>query len=190
MAEQPAQSRLQRLGSWLRSNAESRWLPAVLPVFPALDFIAPVMPNQLLLIGLSAAAVGRWVVFAAAFMIGTSLGGMLVAYAVQSAGMELGFFLDPADDTASVTQTVEQFRLYGLWFLALVALLPTTPRLTVVACALAGFAPIDIGGMLLMARSVPAMTLSAIGAFGPRFALQLPFIGHMVERAAASLRAS
>lgn len=186
MADPEGRSVAARATGWARHNARARWLPAPLTAFPAADFVVPVMPNQLLLIGLSMLVPARWPVFALAFALGTAMAGGAIALGLQSAGFELSRFVSADEAGSGVTQAVGQFERFGLWFLAAVALLPWTPRLTVVACALAGFAPLAIFATLLMARIVPCVLLGLVGAHGPGLAARVPLVRRLLERAQPS----
>lgn len=175
-----------RLAGWARRHARSRWLPAPLTAFPAADFVIPVMPNQLLLIGLSMLAPARWPMFALAFALGTAAAGAVLAFGLQSAGLELSRFVSADEAGGGLAEAISQFERFGLWFLAGVALLPWTPRVSVVACALAGFAPLAIFATLLMARIVPCALLGLIGAHGPRLARRNALVRRLLERAQPS----
>lgn len=166
MAEPRKASLAKRVSRWARQHADRPWLPLVVPAFPMADFVLPVMPNQLLLAGLSALRPSRWPVFALAFAAGTALGGAAVALSLQSLGAERGLFMSAEEAGGPLAEAIQKFRRHGLWFLAGVALLPWTPRLTVVACALAGFAPLAILATLLPARLVPCALLGLAGACG------------------------
>lgn len=186
MAEPGARTLAARLTGWARRHAHARWLPAPLTAFPAADFVIPVMPNQLLLIGLSLLAPARWPVFALAFALSTAAAGAALAFGLQSAGFELARFVSTSEVDSALPQAIRQFERHGLWFLAGVALLPWTPRVSVVACALAGFAPLTIFATLLVARIVPCTLLGLIGAHGPRLAGQSALVRRLLDRAQLS----
>lgn len=183
MADDMKPSIVIRLSRWTAERAQRPWLPFALPAFPMADFVLPVMPNQLLLAGLSLLAPNRWPAFAAVFAIGTALGGMLVAMGLQSLGMDRSVFLTADEAGGPLSMALSQIAENGLWFLAGIALLPWTPRLTVVACALAGIAPIAIFITLLLARLVPCTGLALAGAFGPRFAMRSAYVERFVDKA-------
>lgn len=170
-----------RLAAWARRRADRPWLPAVLPAFPAADFLVPVMPNQLLLAALSALAPRRWPVFALAFALGAAIGGGVIAFALQRLGLDLGTLLDRGEGSL-VAQALAHLRAFGLWYLAAMGLLPWTPRLTVVACALAGFPPLAIAATLALVRPIPCALLALLGAYGPRFAGKLPWLDRLTHR--------
>ena len=176
-----------RLSQWAARHVERSWLPPVVAGFPAADFFVPVMPNQLLLAGLSALAPHRWPVFVLAFSSGTAFGGLAVAYAVQSIGIGHHELLGADEATGAVAEMIGHLRHHGLWYLAAIALLPWTPRLTVVACALAGFHPFTIFITLFGTRLVPSTVLAVFGGYGPRLAMRSPLLQRLSIRLRQSL---
>jgi hypothetical protein len=173
-----------RLSQWAARHVDRFWLPPVVAGFPAADFFVPVMPNQLLLIGLSALAPRRWPIFALAFAAGTASGGMAIAYAVQFIGIGPSGFPGTNEAGDTVAEIARHIRLHGLWYLAAIALLPWTPRLTVVACATVGIHPLAILVTLFFARLVPSAALGMSGAFG----LQLAKRSVLLQRFSVHLR--
>lgn len=173
-----------RLSQWAVRHVDRPWLPPVVAGFPAADFFVPVMPNQLLLTGLSALAPRRWPILALAFAAGTASGGMLIAYAVQFIGVDHAGFAGTNEGADAVSEITRYLRLYGLWYLAAIALLPWTPRVTVVACAMVGIHPLAILVTLFFARLVPSAALGMSGAFG----LQLAKRSVLLQRLSVRLR--
>lgn len=138
------------------------------------------MPNQLLLAGLSALAPRRWWIFAAVFAFGTALGAFMVALAIESFGIDQAMFVDPASEADEIGRLLALIREYGLPYLALISLLPWTPRLSVVACALVGLPALAIGGVVLASRIVPSSGLSLIGAYGPSLLARFPLLERII----------
>ncbi|MGL5817696.1 MAG: hypothetical protein ACRCYR_09055 [Phycicoccus sp.] len=145
--------------------AADRWwfLPAI-GAFPLADYAAPVLPNQMLLVALSALRPERWRALAAVFVGAAVVGAVLVASAVQLVGPTVVDALPSLQGVDGAVRWVEQD---GLWVLLVLSLLPWPPRLAVVACALAGVSPLAIGGVLLVGRSVPVVATAAVCARMP-----------------------
>lgn len=176
MVEPARRGPIVRLTRWLARRSQAPALPLMLPVFPATDFVFPVMPNQLLLVALSMLAPERWLAFALAFAVGGAIGGAAIAVAIQSFGLDIGKLLGPLRENADAARVFAAIRENGLWFMAAVALLPWTPRLTVLVCAALGIAPLAIGLTLVVTRLVPACALALIGAKSPKLALRSPWV--------------
>ncbi|MET8824403.1 hypothetical protein ABZX40_07575 [Streptomyces sp. NPDC004610] len=144
------------------------FLPA-LAVFPLSDYVLPVLPNQMLLMGLSALHPRRWRVIALTFVGASVLGAFLVATAVHAAGPWL---LDAvgavAPGQAELREVAGQVERHGGWALAALALLPWTPRAAVVMCALAGIPPWTVALAVLAGRPLPVTLLALTGAKAPR----------------------
>lgn len=165
-----------RLGGWARLNANKPWLPPALTAFPATDFVLPFMPNQLLLVGLSMLVPARWPVFAFAFSAGTAIAGAAIAFGIQAFGVNISGLITEEEAAGTLAITIKQFQSYGLLLLAGVSLLPWTPRLSVIACALVGFSPLAIFVTLLVTRLVPSSALGIAGANGFETASRVPLI--------------
>ncbi len=134
-------------------------------------------------------APARWWIFTLVFAAGTALGAGAVALALQSLGMDHSLFLAADETNGPLAQATDQFRRYGLWFLAGMAMLPWTPRLTVVACALLGFGPLALLAVVFTARLVPCTALALIGAYGLPLAARVPLIGRIRDRIGAAIGA-
>ncbi|MFF3554169.1 hypothetical protein ACFYXL_12215 [Streptomyces tsukubensis] len=143
--------------------ADRPWFLPALSVFPLSDYVLPVLPNQLLLVGVSALHPRRWRAVALTFVTASAAGAFLVASVVQSAGLRL--LEQIGGETGGAGEFVAQ---HGVLALAVLALLPWTPRLAVVACALAGISPWAIALTVLAARPLPVALLAATGARAPR----------------------
>lgn len=188
MAKSRRQSFAARLGNWARRNARRPWLPPLLTAFPAADFVLPFMPNQLLLAGLSMLAPNRWPAFALAFAAGTACAGGAIAFGLQALAIGINSFVNAEEATGALLIAVEQFRNNGLWFLAAIALLPWTPRISVIACAIVGFSPFAIFSTLFLARLIPNAGLGILGAYGPTIAARFNFIRLLIGRVQAASR--
>lgn len=189
MDKAPRPALRMRLSQWAARHVDRPWLPPVVAGFPAADFFVPVMPNQLLLTGLSALAPRRWPIFALAFAAGTASGGMVIAYAVQSIGVAPAGLAGTDEAVDAVAEITRHLRLHGLWYLAAVAFLPWTPRLTVVACAMVGIHPLAILVTLFFARLVPSAALGMSGAFGLQLAKRSVLLQRLSDRFRKLLRA-
>ena len=167
----PAPSRSVALARKLDTIADKPgFLPAV-SVFPFLDYALPFLPNQLLLILLSAMRPTRWWAIAAAFTIATIAGAAVTAWLIQSlAGpaIDAVFGVTPGaserSDSGSLTQARELVDRYGVWALSVLALLPTPPRTAVIVCASLGLPPLHIACAVGLGRVVSANAVAFLAA--------------------------
>ncbi|GGZ36831.1 hypothetical protein GCM10010387_33630 [Streptomyces inusitatus] len=148
--------------------AHRRWFLPALAVFPLGDYALPFLPNQMLLMGVPALHPRRWRAIALTFVIASAAGAFLTATAVQSAGPRLLDALGlPAPGLGGLSEAGGTVTRYGVWALVLLALLPWTPRATVLVCALAGVPPWTIALAVLAGRPLPVALLAAAGARAP-----------------------
>ncbi|MGX2993573.1 VTT domain-containing protein [Streptomyces sp. JNUCC 64] len=161
-------SRAVRALTRLDRAAHRRWFLPAVGVFPLGDYLLPVLPGQLLLAGLSALHPRRWWTLALTFVTGSVLGAFLTALAVRAAGpwlREAAGRLAP--EAAELARIGDLVAADGPWALALLALLPWTPRTAVVACALAGISPWTIALAALAGRPVPLVVIALVSARAP-----------------------
>jgi membrane protein YqaA with SNARE-associated domain len=172
-----------RLALRLDALAERRWFLPVVGVFPLADYAAPVLPNQLLLGGLSALRPERWRVLAATFLGAAVVGAIVVASVAGAAGPSV---LDALADLDGVDEAVRWVERHGLWALLGLALLPWPPRTAVVACALVGFSPVAIGAVVLAGRSVPVVATAALAARAPAVLRRFPSLDRVLTAVATA----
>ncbi|MGV9316890.1 hypothetical protein ACWDR0_32630 [Streptomyces sp. NPDC003691] len=165
--------------------ADRPWFLPALAVFPLSDYAVPVLPNQMLLVGMSALHPRRWRAIALTFAVASALGALLVAAAVQSAGPWLLDAAGRLPGSGELREAGDFVNRHGAPALAVLALLPWTPRAAVVACALAGVPPWSIGLAVLLGRPVPVTVLALSGARAPRLLRR----SRRLERLLAEVRA-
>ncbi|MFE0425612.1 hypothetical protein [Streptomyces sp. NPDC058953] len=165
----PAGTRAGRVLTRLDRAAHRRWFLPALAVFPLGDYAVPVLPNQLLLMGVSALHPRRWRSVALTFVTASAAGAFLVATAVQGAGPWLLETVGPrVADPGELREAGGFVTRYGAGAVAVLALLPWTPRAAVLVCALAGIPPWSIALAVLAGRPLPVALLAAAGATSPR----------------------
>ncbi|MGW1979516.1 hypothetical protein [Streptomyces sp. NPDC001889] len=149
--------------------AHRRWFLPALALFPLSDYALPALPNQTLLMGVSALHPRRRRMIALTFVTASAFGAFLTATAAQLAGPWL---LDAARELmpgrGELREAGAFVARHGVWALALLSLLPWTPRVAVLACALAGVPPWSIALAVLAGRPLPVILLAATGAGAPR----------------------
>ncbi|MEO3973843.1 hypothetical protein [Streptomyces sp. CAU 1734] len=149
--------------------AHRPWFLPALAVFPFSDYALPVLPNQMILVGASALHPRRSRMIALTFVIASALGAFTVATAVQLAGPWLletvGGLVPGRDELREAGGFVSR---NGVGALALLALLPWTPRVGVLVCALAGVPPWSVALAVLIGRPLPVTLLAVAGARAPR----------------------
>lgn len=183
-------SRVVRVLVRLDRTADRRWFLPSVAVFPMCDYVVPVLPNQMLLIVLSALHPRRSWMLAATFVAATGLGAFGVAAGVQTFGPSLlDLIVGGAPDDSAVRDVIDGIERYGLWLLVGFALLPWPPRTAVLACALVGLPPWAIGLAVLVGRPLPAAALAYLGAKAPHVLRRVPSVDRVLAEVAAHRRA-
>jgi hypothetical protein len=89
----------------------------------------------------------------------------------------------------ALAPVLEQIRTYGLLALVGFAMLPWPPRTAVLACAVAGLPPAQVGLAVLVGRIVPASIYAGAGAKVPHLLRRLASVDRiMCEVEAAKQR--
>ncbi|MEU9337057.1 VTT domain-containing protein [Streptomyces sp. NPDC048290] len=183
-------TRTVRLLLRLDRAAHRRWFLPALAVFPLSDYALPVLPNQMLLAGLSALHPRRWRVIALTFVTASVLGAFLVATAVHAAGPPLLETVGAvAPGQAELKEVAGWVERHGGWALAVLALLPWTPRAAVVMCALAGIPPWTVALAVLAGRPLPVTLLALAGARAPGLLRRSRRIDRVLREVEAGRRA-
>lgn len=186
MAE-AAPSRPARALLALERQADRPWFLPAVGVFPLCDYILPFLPNQLLLAGLSMSLPRRWIVLALTFVAATAAGATLIVAAIQQFGTPvMEQILGEMPEANAVTPVLAQIRRYGLPALAVIAMLPWPPRMAVLACALAGLPPVEVGLAVLAGRIVPATIYAGLGAKAPNLLRRNPRVDRIIREVAAA----
>lgn len=165
MAEKET-TRTDRALAYLRRQYGKPWFWPAVASFPSLDYLVPVLPNQMVMIGLAAAEPGRWRTVAAVFVLGSAFGAWATAHLVGLVGPSILPAGAGGETWATVSGLIER---HGVWMLGVLALSPFPPRLAVFACAAAGLAPELIAASVAAGRTVPATLICYLSARSPAF---------------------
>jgi hypothetical protein len=176
----PRSSRAARTIVALDRRADRPWFLPAIALFPMSDYVLPVLPNQMMLLGLAMLRPARWIALIATFVLATALGALLTAWAIQYWGRPFfdAVFADalPVGTLAELDALVTR---YGTVTLALLAMLPWPPRTGVIACALFGLSPATIGLAVAIGRIVPTTGYALAGAHAPRLLRGWPRLGRL-----------
>ncbi len=167
-------SRAVRAVLWVDARAGRRSFLPLVGVFPALDYVAPFMPNQALMMVLAALRPARWVAVALTFAGGTALGAFLTALLIQAIAPTLSTSLFGSPEALQANEAAAVVRSYGPFALALLGLLPWPPRLAAIAAAASGLNPGLIGAAVLVGRIPPTLILSFLAARSPHLLRRWP----------------
>lgn len=169
-----------------RAAARPWFLPAA-AAFPALDYVLPFLPNQLLLAALSLLQPRRWAGVCAAFVAGAGIGAGLTAALIGLVGPALLDRLLPAAPDAA-RQALVLVRAHGLWALLLLAMLPWPPRTAVLVAATAGLHPLGIALAVATGRVVPAFGIAFAGSRAPHLLRRVGAVARFMAAVEAGRR--
>ncbi len=183
-APDPEQARTLRAVSFVHRSAGKPWFWPVVGLFPSLDYLLPVLPNQLLMIALSMLQPKKWPLVAMVFIAASALGAFGTALLIQALGEQWMRVMPFSPAGEAWKWAMEQVQRWGLFAVGLLALLPVPPRTAVLACAVAGLPAEGIAAAVAIGRTFPAIAISWLSARAPGFLVKLPVVG---PRAAALL---
>jgi hypothetical protein len=174
----------------LERQGDRTWFLPGVGLFPLCDYILPFLPNQILLAGLSMILPRRWIALAITFAVATAAGAALITAAIQSFGSSFAeqMFGDVLN-AGAFAGVVAQIRTYGLPALAGLALLPWPPRMAVLACAIAGLPPVQVGLAVLVGRVVPTSIYAGLGAKAPHLLRRSTRVDRLMREVEAARRA-
>lgn len=188
---EPTLSRPARTLLALERRADRPWFLPSVAVFPMCDYALPFLPNQILLAGLSMTLPRRWIALAATFAIATAVGAALISTAIRALGpVVMDTMPGGKPEAGAIASIGARIRAHGLLALVGLAMLPWPPRTAVVACAIAGLPPFEIGLAVLVGRSVPATISAALGARSPRLLRRIPSVDRVAREVEGATRKS
>ena len=167
-------SRTARIIFILQQRSNSKWFFPGAGFFPFADFAAPFLPNQLLLMSLSALNPKRRIQLGATFVFASGLGAFAVSVLIAnlSPANALNIIAPEIMESAQWKTANEYVAQYGLIALLMLSFLPWTPRTAVIATAAAGFEPLAIGASVMIGRIVPIFLYAWLGSEAQKISLR------------------
>lgn len=164
----------------LDRGAKRPWFLPVLGVFPLLDYVVPIMPNQMLLVTLSALQAHRWIAIVLTFAVATCLGAFGIAWAIQTLGGDWIAGLRERASGRAASPILDMLESHGVWVLTALALLPWPPRTAVLVCAVAGLPPASIAAAVGAGRLVSASVIACLAAHSSQWLRRFTSIDRML----------
>ncbi len=174
---------------WLEHRANRPWFLPAVGVFPMCDYVFPFLPNQMLLAGLSMTLPQRWIALAATFVVATAAGATLLVTAIQQFGVHfIEQIFGGTPQASALEAALEQICTYGIPALIGLAMLPWPPRTAVIACAVAGLPPAQVGLAVLAGRIVPATLFARVGSKAPHLLRRSTRVDRIMREVEAAKR--
>lgn len=172
-----------RAAAFVHRHSGKPWFWPMAGISPALDYVIPILPNQLLMIALSALQPRRWLTVAGVFVLASSLGAFGAAILVQEATALVSGYLPVEPEPGGTWEAVSgQLERWGVPALAVMALSPIPPRTAVFVCATVGMAPELIALAVGVGRVTPATAISYLSAHMPTRLRRFPRVNALYVR--------
>jgi len=177
-------SRTARIVLWLDRVSGRPWFLPAVSAFPLCDYVAPVLPNQVLLLALTVLHPRRWWAFALAWVAAGALGAFLAAVAIQAAGPALldTLFGGAPEPTGSAAVALDLIERWGLWALVPLSMLPWPPRTAVLLCAIAGLPPQGIAAATALGRALPVGVYALLGSRAPHLLRRIRSVDRVLRK--------
>ncbi len=167
--------------SWMRRQArvlhswvDRSWYSAVLLVLAASDNFLLVVPTDGILVSSTILAPRKWWRFALAIGLGSTLGAVLLAAAIELYGIGLLDSVFPDLDQSQTYQITQKFFIqYGLFVVFLVAISPFFQQPAVILAALANTPLLELGVVIFVGRILKFLLIAYIGSHAPRLLSKL-----------------
>lgn len=158
----------------LQKFVDRVWYPPFIGLLAALDNLVIIIPNDGILISSSMLIPKRWFVLAASVAVGSTLGALVLAMAVDIHGLSLiqRFFPD-LTETATWNMTLAFFEKYGLLLVFAVAVTPLAQQPAVILAGLSDTSISTLAVVILSGRLLKYIIMAYIASHTPRLLKKL-----------------
>jgi len=161
--------KIQRLVKTLQKHADRPWYAPLIAGLSAIDNFIVIIPNDGILISSAMLVPRRWVLFAVAITIGSTIGGLSLAALVEYQGLPWVEATFPALVSSVTWQWTDHFfDEYGLVVVFIVGLAPVAQQPAVVLAALAGTPLAELTAAIGLGRLFKFMAMAYLGSHAPR----------------------
>jgi len=145
------------------------WYAPVIGILAGLDNFVVVVPTDGILISSSMLNPRRWLLFAAAVAIGSTMGAVILAAFVELHGLPWILEMFPGVDQSRMWALTDQFfSEYGLLVVFLVAATPLMQQPTVILAALANTPLMELTAVIFAGRAIKFLIMAYLGSHAPR----------------------
>jgi membrane protein YqaA with SNARE-associated domain len=144
------------------------WYAPLIALLALLDNIILVIPNDGILVSSTMLQPKRWLYYAIAITVGSTLGAMVLAMLVENFGLPTVLQFAPGFETSATwIQTDKFFTEWGLWVVFGVAVAPILQQPAVVLAAAAGIPLFEIVAIVFIGRLIKYLIMSYIASHAP-----------------------
>jgi membrane protein YqaA with SNARE-associated domain len=167
---------------WSQKFTDKSWYPLLIGFFAFIDNLIVIVPTDGLLVSSILLRARRWLWFALAVTVGSSLGALLLAYLIEIHGMPwiLNYF--PNLNKGWAWMTTEKFFLeYGLIVVFAVAAAPVFQHPAIVLAAVSNIALVHIFLAVFAGRLIKYLVMGYISSHAPKMLGKLWGLGEELE---------
>lgn len=163
-------AKIQAYVTQLEKYADRIWYPPLLGILAALDNFIIVIPNDGILVASSMLIPKRWMIFAIAVSIGSSIGAIALCLLAQYKGLPWVLEMYPTIAQSSMwTWTETFFAQYGLIIVFLIGISPLMQQPVVIIAALGHTPLFHLALVILVSRLVKFHVMAYIGSHSPKY---------------------
>lgn len=145
------------------------WYVLIISFLAFIDSLIVIVPTDGILISSIFLCRQKWLRFSVGIAIGSTLGGLLLAWLVQAYGMDLILYFSPDLESTRTWQWTESFfDNYGLIVLFVVAATPVFQHPAVILAALSGNRLGEIALVCLLGRLLKFLIMGYVASHAPR----------------------
>lgn len=160
--------RLQPLFRRLQAYVERPWYEPVLSLLALIDTFVVVIPTDGILVSSTLLCGQKWWRLALWTTVGSSLGGLALAFVVQDFGLPiLNQFFGDLTHSAGWIWTEKLFEAHGLWVLFLVAATPVMQQPALILAVMAHHSLSQIFVIMIAGRLIKYLLIAYIARYTP-----------------------
>ncbi len=172
----------------LQRYADRWWYAPIIGLLALADNLIVIVPTDGILISSSMINPRRWVIFAIAVAIGSTLGAMILSYLVEIHGLPWILEMYPGIDQSRTWALTDRFfSQYGMLLVFIVAATPLVQQPTVILASLANESILEIGLVIFVGRTLKFLLMAYLGSHAPKLLSKMWGIRTELEDAGVKL---
>lgn len=153
----------------LQIHIDRVWYPILVGFLAGIDALIVIIPTDGILISSALLAPRRWISLAVCVSVGSTLGGILVAYLVSVNGLPWILTIYPGlDQTQTWLLTQGFFEQYRLVLVFIIALSPFMQQPAVILASLAKVPLVELAFAMLLGRMIKYLLVSYLASHVPK----------------------
>jgi membrane protein YqaA with SNARE-associated domain len=163
------QARVRSAVKTLQKYTDRLWYPPLIGFLAALDNFVVIIPNDGILVSSSMLTPKRWLFLAVCVAVGSTVGAVLLAAAVELQGLPwIVDFFPGILDSEYWSKTDAFFHKHGLLIVFIVAVTPLMQQPVVILASLANTPLLELGAIIFIGRLIKFLIMAYLGSHAPR----------------------